>query len=123
MRKVFIGVAVLAIVAVACAIVATAALHAWGAPQWDVMRETHVWIDDELVSGPLVALAVGAALVLGGGAAVIGIVAALACVAIVVPVAIAIAIVAMVGAVVVGLMPLVVPALLVVGPVFYSFAG
>ncbi len=90
------------------AIVCVAALH----------REfdgANLWIDDELVSGPLIAIAVMVVVAFVLFIAFLIALAALASAAILVPIAIVLALIVAIGALFVGLAPLIIPVLLVGG--------
>ena len=108
MRKLLKVFAVVSLSLVLLAIIAVAVLH-------HEFEGANLWIDDELVSGPLIAIAVMVVVAFVLFIAFLIALVALASAAVLVPIAIVLAFVVAIGALLVGLAPLLIPVLLVVG--------
>jgi len=108
MRKLLKLFAFISLSLVLLAILAIAVLH----------REfdgANVWIDDELVSGPLIAIAIMVVVAFALFIAFLVTLVALASAAVLVPIAIVLAFIVAIGALFIGMAPVLVPVLLVVG--------
>ena len=108
MRKLFKLFAFIALSLVLLAVLATVTLHR----EFDGAA---MWIDDQLVTGPLIAIAVMVVVAFALFIAFLVAIAALASAAIFVPLVIGFVLIVAVGALFVGLAPLLIPVLLVVG--------